>query len=71
MKGKLYSDIEINLKEMKESKFFSNMIAEFGIGTAEISCRPTAQVICLVHFLFASEEVDLEANAKKIEFMFG
>jgi hypothetical protein len=36
MRGKLYSDIEINLKEIKESKFFSNMIAEFGTGTAEI-----------------------------------
>jgi hypothetical protein len=47
------------------------MTAEFGIGNAaDVSCRPAAQVSCLVHFLFASKEVGLEANAKKIECTF-
>ena len=45
-------------------------MAEFGAGTAQVSCRPTAQVICLVHFLFVSREIGLEANVKKTECMF-
>jgi hypothetical protein len=47
------------------------MTAEFGIGNAvDVSYLPAAQVSCLVHFLLASKEVGLEANAKKIEFTF-
>ena len=44
MRGTAYRNIEINLKEIKESKFHSNMIAEFGVGSAEVSCRPAAQI---------------------------
>jgi len=50
VRGGVCRHIEINLKEIKESKFCSYKIAEFGIGNAEVSCRPAAEVSCLVHF---------------------
>jgi hypothetical protein len=68
MRGEVYRNIEVNLVEIKESKFYPKVIAELGVGNAAVSCRPAAQVSCCsVRFLFASKEGGLEANVKKIE----
>ena len=64
VRGEVCRDVEMNLKETEESKLCLNVIGGFGIGSAAVSCRPAAQVSCLIRLLLASKDGGLEANAK-------